>query len=286
MNDPRNTLTHYRLGLPAWAFPGWRGRFFPGEPSPLANYASVFNAVEGNTTFYRTPDRDTVAKWRAAVSGRDFRFCFKLPKTVTHERSPDRVALRDFLLAVEPLGEHLGPLLVQLPAWIGPGELTFIETLFDALPADQGTVLEVRHPRFFSEPRLLEPLLSRYGCGRVMMDARPLYEGDREHPDVRSALHEKPDVPVLPTVYNELAFVRLVLHPGRQGNGRYVREWVRRCTEWLDAGYRVYMMIHCPNNLHCPEMAREFHEALRASLRPDAPGPLPPWPLPEQGRLI
>lgn len=279
-------VTDYRLGLPAWAFPGWRGRFFPGEPSPLANYASVFNAVEGNTSFYRIPDADTVAKWRDALGGRDFRFCFKLPRTVTHERVPDRASLRDFLSAIEPLGDHLGPLLVQVPARIGPADLPFVETLFDALPKGQEAVLEVRHPRFFSEPELLEPLLSRYRCGRVMMDARPIYEGDREHPDVRRALHEKPDVPVLPTVYNGLAFVRLVLHPGREDNGRFVREWARRCANWLDEGRAVYMMIHCPNNLHCPELAREFHEALRAACQSEAPGPLPPWPMPEQGRLI
>ena len=52
---------HYNIGLPAWAFPGWHGRYFNTTPSALASYASVFNTVEGNTTFYHVPDERTVA---------------------------------------------------------------------------------------------------------------------------------------------------------------------------------------------------------------------------------
>ena len=46
----------YRLGLPAWAFPGWKGQYWTASPSTLANYSSIFHTVEGNTTFYGVPD--------------------------------------------------------------------------------------------------------------------------------------------------------------------------------------------------------------------------------------
>jgi uncharacterized protein YecE (DUF72 family) len=45
----------------------------------LRSYAGWCNAVEGNTTFYATPARDTVASW-AHQTGADFRFVLKLPK--------------------------------------------------------------------------------------------------------------------------------------------------------------------------------------------------------------
>ncbi len=276
----------YRLGLPAWAFPGWKDRYFPARPSALAGYARVFNAVEGNTTFYRVPDERSIESWAEAVSGRDFKFCFKLPKTVTHERRPNVADLRAFLRAVEPLGDHLGPLLVQFPARTGPEDLATIDALLESLPADLDRVLEVRHPAFFSQPEALEPLLESHGCGRVMMDARPLHRGDHDHPEVQAALHEKPDVPVLPTVYNGLAFVRLVLHPDRLELDRYLAEWARRARDWLARGDRVYIMIHCPNNLHCPELARAFHDGLRKTADHPALAALPAWPVPEQGRLI
>ena len=41
--------------------------------------------MEGNTTFYATPTPEIVERWRDQVP-ETFRFCFKLPKTVTHDR--------------------------------------------------------------------------------------------------------------------------------------------------------------------------------------------------------
>jgi uncharacterized protein YecE (DUF72 family) len=281
----RAHLPGYRLGLPAWAFPGWRDRYFPARPSPLGGYARVFDAVEGNTTFYRVPDEETVRGWAAAVAGSDFEFCFKVPRTVTHERQPDVADLRRFLASIEPLQGHLGPLLVQLPARVGPAELPVVDALLASLPRTIDKVLEVRHPEFFARPGLLEPLLEEHGCGRVMMDSRPLYEGNREHPEVLEALHEKPDLPIIPEVYGGIAFLRLVLHPDRLDNQRYVDEWASRTVDWLAAGHRVYVMIHCPNNLHCPELAVQFHETLRRCGGGAGAGPLPPWPVPSQQTL-
>ncbi|MDH4107144.1 MAG: DUF72 domain-containing protein [Gammaproteobacteria bacterium] len=274
----------YRLGLPAWAFPAWRGRYFEAQPSALAGYASVFNTVEGNTTFYQVPAKDTVAAWREAVQGTDFRFCFKLPRTVTHDRSPDFSDLERFLSAVEPLADHVGPLLLQFPARVGPEQLDELQKLLTRLPAGFDKVLEFRHPRLFSEPELVDDLLQEFGCGRVVLDTRPIYAGDRRHPEVIEALHEKPDLPVLQAVYNRLEFVRLVLHPDRLEEGRYIDEWADRIAMRIGQGVSAWMMIHCPNNLHCPEMARAFHAALGRRL--DGLPPLPPWPVPQQATLL
>ena len=276
----------YRLGLPAWGFPGWKGRYFATQPTPLKGYAHVFNTVEGNTTFYRTPGTRTVRAWGAAVDGTDFRFCFKLPRTVTHERRPAPEELQAFLSAIEPLGEYLGPLLVQFPAWVGPDQLPALDRLFARLPRDFRYVIEVRHPRFFAEPHLLEPLLERYALGRVVLDTRALYQGDRHHPEVAAALHQKPDLPVLPQVYNGLAFLRLVLHPDRHSNRPYIDEWALRVADYIDGRYTTYVMMHCPNNLHCPELALEFHQALMTRPNMRCLPALQPWPVPQQERLL
>ena len=277
---------NYFLGLPAWAFPGWRQLYFVDAPSRLASYARVFNAVEGNTTFYRTPDGATVRRWRDAVAGRRFRFCFKLPRVVTHEREPDLIALGHFLSAMEPLDGNLGPLLVQFPATFGPRQLDAFTPVFDAVAERYAFVIEVRHPAFFSEPERLAPALERYRAGRVIVDSRPLFEGNRAHPEVLAALHEKPEVPVLPQIWNDVTLIRLILHPDIVSNERYVAEWAVRLAGYLDAGVTTYMMIHCPNNLHCPPLARTFHEALRqAAPQLNLPG-LAAWPVPQQPDLL
>ncbi len=277
----------YRLGLPAWGFPGWKDRYFSAAPSRLASYAGVFNTVEGNTTFYAIPDDRSVKRWRAAVEDADFRFCFKLPRTVTHERTPSRADLAGFFKAMEPLGDRLGPFLVQFPATVGPHDTAWLASLLERLPAEYRYAVEVRHPGFFTEPGRLEPLLRRLSMGRVALDSRPLYQGDRSHPEVRDALHEKPDLPVLTEACSGIAFVRLVLHPESRYNARCLEEWVSHTARHLSAGHDVFMMIHCPNNLHCPGYAREFHDRLRA--RSDMAGLLPalaPFPVPQQRKLL
>lgn len=254
--------------------------------TPLAGYAQVFNAVEGNTTFYGVPGPRTVRTWLTAVHGTDFRFCFKLPREITHEGAKDARLLRGFLQAIEPLGEHLGPLLLQFPASVGPDELAGFERLFERLSADHRHVLEVRHPAFFSAPGILDDTLHRHRLGRVVLDSRPLYEGDRSHPDVLEALHEKPDVPVRPVVYNSLSFTRLILHPDTDSNAPYLREWADRSAEYVARGIQTWVMIHCPNNAHCPDLALRFHRMAQGRAAGTVFPDLPPWPVPQQASLL
>ena len=260
MTDPIGK--RYHLGLPAWAFPGWKDRYFTDRPSRLVSYAGV-----------------------STVANSDFRFCLKLPRTVTHERSPDLGELDRFLTRIEPLSGNLGPFLVQFPATLGPGELSAFEPVFERVGRMHRFVIEVRHHSFFDDPELLEPVIERYSAGRVMLDSRPLYKGDRNHPEVLAALHEKPDVPVLTTVYNDLALIRVILHPDIVSNDSWISEWSERVATYLSDGAEVYMMIHCPNNLHCPPLARKFHNALRADLPRTNLDSLPDWPVPEQQDL-
>lgn len=271
------------LGLPAWAFPGWKDRYFTDAPSRLSSYATVFDTVEGNTTFYRTPDRETVLRWRDSVARHRFRFCFKLPREVTHETRPDMKALGDFLATIEPLAGQLGPLLVQFPASVAPADLDRFQPVFEAIRESQRLVIEVRHPAFFEEPALLEGVLERFGAGRVILDSRPIFEGDRGHPELLDALHEKPNVPVLPEIYNDVTLIRLILHPDLASNRPWLDAWSVRVAGYLAAGVTTYMMIHCPNNLHCPPLAREFHAMLAARV----PGlsVLPHWPVPQPSLL-
>lgn len=275
---------NYKIGLPAWAFPGWNSLYFNNKPSALASYARVFNAVEGNTTFYSIPDEKTVQLWHDAVAGSDFQFCFKLPKTVTHTAKPNFNDLAQFIDRIEPLNNHIGPLLLQFPATTGPADLPTMESIISRLPRQYRYVLEVRHLAFFNQPELLEPLLNKYQLGRVMMDTRAIFRGNRKHPEVFAALHDKPNVPVLGKIYNMLVFVRLLLHPDLISNDLYLDQWTNRINQALNAGCDCYMMIHCPNNLHCPPMALDFHERLR-SMDQQLPA-LPSWPVPQQASLL
>lgn len=270
--------------MPAWAFPGWAGCYWDGRPSPLAGYSQVFNAVEGNTTFYRTPDARTVEGWLKTLAGRDFRFSFKLPRGFTHEPSCDLPQLQEFLKALAPLEQHLGPWLIQFPAWAGPAELPRMMRILAEVAAFGPAVLEVRHPQFFSEPQRLDGLVGKFPVSRLSLDTRALYAGDLQHPEVRTARHHKPRLPVSPHSDHGRVYVRLVLHPDPATNGPSLDYWAQQAAQALAAGREIYIMIHCPNNQHCPRYARDFHQRL-AALSPGI-GTLPPWPLPDQPSLL
>lgn len=50
---------HYYIGLPEWRHPDW---YIEGKnpKNPLSIYAKHLSSVEGNTTFYALPSRETV----------------------------------------------------------------------------------------------------------------------------------------------------------------------------------------------------------------------------------
>src|SRR5258708_12831 len=54
---------HLRIGTSSFTANGWRGAFYPKglpEREYLRYYATKFNTVEVDSTFYRTPSKSTV----------------------------------------------------------------------------------------------------------------------------------------------------------------------------------------------------------------------------------
>jgi len=77
----------WKIGTIGFAYDQWAGVFFPPglrTPSRLRYYASQFDFIELDTTFYALPPADRVIKWKNAVPG-DFQFSLKVPSVITHE---------------------------------------------------------------------------------------------------------------------------------------------------------------------------------------------------------
>src|SRR4029077_9789377 len=106
-----------RLGTPAFTAAGWEEAFYPSGMRPaeyLSYYATQFDTVELDNTFYRTPAISTVKGWYAKTPP-GFLFTAKVPQPITHEKA--LVGCDEdfhlFLKAMDCLGEKLGPLLFQ-----------------------------------------------------------------------------------------------------------------------------------------------------------------------------
>jgi uncharacterized protein YecE (DUF72 family) len=105
------------LGTSAFTAAGWEGSFYPAGMKPaefLAYYSQKFDTVELDNTFYRTPSVATVRGWYAKTP-KDFIFAAKVVQTITHEKvlQDCEAELKEFLAAMDILGEKLGPLVFQ-----------------------------------------------------------------------------------------------------------------------------------------------------------------------------
>jgi uncharacterized protein YecE (DUF72 family) len=254
---------------------------FPPGTKPtdyLARYAEVFNTVEGNTTFYALPTVETVARWSSSVPA-DFRFCFKFPRTVTHDKLliDAQAEVAEFLARVEPLGERLGTLFLQLPPRFGPEHLPRLRAFLAALPRAHTYAVELRHELFFAggveEDEVVE-LLRERAIDQVVMDARGLHSGHSlAQADVRA---RKPNLTVIMRATAQRPLVRCVPHEEFAASRHLVEPWARQVAAWIAAGKQPYFFMHAPDDTFAPENAYAFHEMVRAHA-PEV-GELPPLP--------
>src|SRR6187551_3460492 len=87
--------------------------------SRLHYYSSLFNSIEVNSCFYKTPLLSTYEKWAHDVP-EDFQFTLKLSRDITHakELNGDLAGMGAFLNAATGTGTKKGCLLIQFPGKI------------------------------------------------------------------------------------------------------------------------------------------------------------------------
>lgn len=261
---------NFFIGCAVWAYKGWVGELYPSGTRAvdfLQLYSHRFTTVEGNTTFYAVPNKETVTRWYSETPP-DFEFCLKLPRDITHKgllqpRIPE--ALK-FLEGMQLLGKRLGPMFAQLPPSYAPtliGDLTaFLEAWHQT---GARLALEVRHIDWFTEPYAtqLTALLERLEIGRVLLDTRPIYTGD-DDPQIQSQ-RRKPKVPVLFNITAPFSLIRFISHPNLSVNQPFMEEWVLQIKQWLSQERQIYFFVHCPVEEKSPSTARYFQNLLEQS---------------------
>lgn len=166
----------FYVGCAGWAIPRAYKEWFPAEGSGLQRYATRCNAVEIDSTFYRSPKPETFEKWAASVP-EGFRFAVKFSKSITHAgRLQDTSTLDDFLTRIGHLGGKLGPLLIQLPPSLA-FEHEIAAGFFKALRAQFAgpVVCEPRHVSWFSGA--VDGVLASFEIARVAADPSPVPQG-------------------------------------------------------------------------------------------------------------
>jgi uncharacterized protein YecE (DUF72 family) len=181
----------------------------------LEHYATLFDTVEVNSTFYRLPRRDAVARWVEQTPD-GFLFTVKASRYLTHlKRLTDLdEGVGRFYERIEPLvrSPKMGPVLWQLPGNFHRDDKRLAAAL-DALPPGRHC-FEFRHESWFV--REVYELLRGRGAALVIGD----------HSQRPFQTHE---------LTADWTFVRF--HYGSRGrNGNYseheLEDWKRRLAAW------------------------------------------------------
>jgi uncharacterized protein YecE (DUF72 family) len=219
-------VSEVRIGCSGWNYAHWRERVYPkGLPQRrwLEYYATLFDTVEINNTFYRLPRVTSVQRW-VEESPAGFLLAVKMSRYITHIRrlSGLEQGIPLFYSRIAPLARSpkLGPVLWQLPPTFKRDDERLAATL-EALPGGRHC-FEFREASWYAEE--VYELLRRRGVALVI-----------------------PDSPKYPFRTFELTadwtFVRF--HHGRRGRGgnyseTELREWADRLDSWRGDGLDVY----------------------------------------------
>jgi uncharacterized protein YecE (DUF72 family) len=236
-----------RIGCSGWNYGHWRERFYPkGLPARrwLEHYATVFDTVEVNNTFYRLPRREAVAGWVEQTPD-GFLFAVKASRFLTHMKRLTDMAggVERFYERIGPLVDtpKMGPVLWQLPERFHRNDERLASALGDLPPGRH--CFEFRHPSWFTDD--IYTLLGDHGVALVIGD----------HPERPFQTYE---------LTADWTFVRF--HHGSRGrNGNYsggeLETWKRRIAAWRD---RVEVFAYFNNdwNAYAVENARTLRAGL------------------------
>jgi uncharacterized protein YecE (DUF72 family) len=160
-------LADARVGTSGFAYREWVGSIYPSGLTPaqmLSYYASQLATVEIAS---RLPTAETIAAWAQSVPP-GFQFATRIPGRIDlRQARASARALEALLDALEPLGEHLGPVLVQVPQSVPADRHALLEFL-RAVPSGVRLAFEFRHSSWAVEPTLR--MLSAHNAALVLTD--------------------------------------------------------------------------------------------------------------------
>ena len=213
-----------RVGTSGWVYPHWKNGFYPPglrASDQLAFYATRFDTVEINGSFYRLPTEAAVAG-SAERAPEGFLYAWKASRYITGAKK-----LRDVGDSVElvfrrmaPLGTKLGPALFQLPPQLARNDER-LASFLQLLPKGARVAIEFRRPDWYADD--IFSLLERHDVALCVSD------------------HHAAPCPWRATA----SFVYVRGHgPGGRYFGRYgegeLDAWAERIAVWRGEGRDVF----------------------------------------------
>lgn len=240
------------VGCAKWNRTDLKGFYPRGTKDELAYYASQFNSIELNATFYHMPDAAQVTTWRNKTP-EGFRFYPKLPMIISHYKRLLNVKqpVMEFAGAVSRFEDRLGMAFLQLHDNFGPANLDRLAGFVKAFPKGIPLAVELRNTAWFGDAR-------ETGEAFRLLEAEKMPAVLVDTAGRRDLLHMRLTTPE--------AFVRYV---GANHPSDYTRldDWVERVVSWRKQGLRsLHFFLHQNVEKESPLLAAHFIEKLNERL--------------------
>lgn len=235
------------VGAPVWSHPGFPGKIYPPQAHNrdfIRYYGQQFNCIELNTTHYRIPAEHTIQHWADSVPD-DFRFCPKIPQSISHSRNINRCTeeLHLFSKRIAIFGDKLGTTFLQLPPAFGVHYLPLLTDFLKNCPI-RDLAIELRHESWFSNEKSLKELSN-------FLYKQEFAFNITDVAGRRDVLHQR--------LTNPTAFIRFVANNLHPTDFDRMNDWLARIIHWIESGIeQVYFLMHTPDKSLTPELCIYF----------------------------
>ena len=262
LNQNKKGLDNISIGCAKWNKTDLKGFYPKGTKDELTYYATQFNSIELNATFYGMPTAEQVQTWKEKTP-KDFKFFPKITNTVSHFRRLLNITdvVTQFASAVLNFDEKLGMVFLQLHDNFKPKDYERLEKFVQDWPKEVPLAIELRNTEWFTDEEVFNTtcaLFEMNNITNIIVDTAGR----------RDMLHMRLTTPN--------AFIRYV---GANAESDYARleDWLERLTQWKKEGLQnLYFFVHqniekaspllsahiiqkmneeCKTNIHVPVMA-------------------------------
>ena len=241
-------LEDISIGCAKWNKTDLKGFYPKGTKDELTYYATQFNSIELNATFYGMPSAEQVQTWKEKTP-KDFKFFPKITNTVSHFRRLLNITdvVTQFATAVLNFNEKLGMVFLQLHDNFKPKDYERLEKFIKDWPKEIPLAIELRNNEWFSDEEVFEKTMKLFEentITNIIVDTAGR----------RDMLHMR--------LTTTSAFIRYV---GANAESDYARldDWLQRLTDWKKLGLQnLYFFVHQNLEKASPLLSAHFIEQM------------------------
>lgn len=236
------------VGCAKWNRQELKGFYPRGTKDELSYYATQFNSIELNATFYRSPTMEQTETW-ALKTPEGFKFFPKVPNRISHIKWLNDVedSTIYFCESLAGFGSKLGMVFLQMRDNFKPKYMDRVQQFLELFPRKVPLAIEVRNTEWFTSSEHFEEyssLLKEHNRANIIVDTAGR----------RDLLHMR--------LTSDSAFIRYV---GANHESDYSRldDWVERIAEWRSQGLKnLYFFVHQNEEQESPRLSAYFIKKL------------------------